>query len=383
MTLPATELPTAVRRYRRKGSGEVVRPWHTEVRPGAEPAVAFWFELEQLQEPHAGLLTPAREFAFTRISLTMIAQPVYVGADMAKLHIELHALGLTVPRSVANVEAGYRSLLKSLLQSTAPVHVICEATGPYHVRFVAALQEAGIPISVVNPRQARDFAKSRNWLAKTDSLDARRLAEFGRSVQPAPTPRPDPAFAQLQQLVHRRWQLVHDRAAETTRQSEQVVCAEIKASLRRHLRQLDAEIEKIEGLIDQLVQATPALRARVDILVAVQGVGQRTATALLAALPELGTCSKPQVAALAGLAPFNRDSGAYRGTRAISGGRGDVRRALFMAALCATRTNPVLKPVYQRLRANGKAHKVALVAVMRRLLCHLNTLLKPFPLTTT
>jgi transposase len=203
------------------------------------------------------------------------------------------------------------------------------------------------------------------------------LAEFGRSVQPAPTPKPDPALARLQQFVTRRAQLVGDRCAERTRQSEQTVCAQIKASLRRHLRQLDAEIEKMESLIGKLVESAPGLRCRVEILVAVQGVGHLTATALLAALPELGTCSKNQVAALAGLAPFNRDSGAYRGTRSIRGGRLDVRRALYMAALSATRINPVLKPVYQRLRAAGKAHKVALVAVMRRLLTHLNTLLKP------
>jgi transposase len=313
----------------------------------------------------------------------MIAQPVYVGADMAKLSIQLHATGWAVPRSIENAEAGYRSLLKSLRPSAAPLHVVCEATGPYHQRFVAALQEAGIPVSVINPRQARDFAKSRNWLAKTDALDARMLAEFGRSVQPAPTPRLDPAWAKLQQFVHRRWQLVNDRTAESVRQSEQVVCAEIKASLRRPLRQLKAEIGKIEGLIAQLVKSAAALRARVEILVAVKGVGQLTAAALQAALHELGTCSKTQVAALAGLAPFNRDNGACRGTRSICGGRCAVRRALFMAALCAARANPVLKPVYQRLRANGKAHMVALVAVMRRLFTHLNSLLKPLALPAT
>lgn len=312
----------------------------------------------------------------------MIAQPVYVGADVAKPSIDLHAAGLAVPPSIENSRVGYRLLLKSLRRSAQPVHVICEATGVYHQRFVTALHEAGVTVSVVNPRQARDFARSRNWLAKTDALDARMLAEFGRSVQPAPSPRPEAPFTRLQQLVTRRAQLVDARAAERTRLSEQAPIGEIRASLRRHLRQLDAEIGKLESLIAQLVASSPKLRARVEILVAVQGVGPLTATALLAALPELGTCSKNQVAALAGLAPFNRDSGAYRGTRSIRGGRLDVRRALFMAALCATRINPVLKPVYQRLRANGKAHKVALVAVMRRLLTHLNSLLKPLALPT-
>jgi transposase len=313
----------------------------------------------------------------------MIAQPVYVGADIAKPSIDLYGAGLAVPPTIENTPAGYRLLLKSLRRSARPVHVVCEATGVYHQRFVAALQEAGIPVSVVNPRQARDFARSRNWLAKTDALDARVLAEYGRSVQPAPTPRPDPAFSRLQQLVTRRGQLVADRAAERTRLSEQDPTVEIRASLRRHLRQLDAEIKKLEALIAQLVADTPGLRSRVQILVAVQGVGHLTATALLAALPELGTCSKNQVAALAGLAPFNRDSGAFRGTRSIRGGRLDVRRALFMAALCATRTNPVLKALYQRLRTAGKAHKVALVAVMRHLLIHLNSLLKPLPCPST
>jgi transposase len=273
----------------------------------------------------------------------MIAQPVYVGADIAKPAIDLHGAGLAVPPSIENSSAGYRLLLKSLRRSDQPVHVVCEATGVYHQRFVAALQEAGVSVSGVNPRQARDFARSRNWLAKTDALDARMLAAYGRSVQPAPTPRPDPSFTRLQPLVSRRRQLVSDRAAERNRLSEQIAATEIRASLRRHLRHLDGEIEKLEGLIAQLVAARPSLRARVEILVAVQGVGQLTAVALLAALPELGTCSKNQVAALAGLAPFNRDSGAWRGARTIRGGRLDVRQALFMAALCATRTNPILK----------------------------------------
>jgi transposase len=310
----------------------------------------------------------------------MIAQPVYVGADIAKPSIDLHGAGLAVPPSIENASAGYRLLLKSLRRSAQPVHVVCEATGAYHQRFVAALQEEGITVSVVNPRQARDFARSRNWLAKTDALDARMLAEYGRSVQPAPTPRPDPQFARLRQLVIRRGQLVGDRAAERTRLSEQAASTEIRASLRRHLRQLDGEIEKLEGLIGQLVESTPGLRTRVEILVAVQGVGHLTAAALLAALPQLGAFSKNQVAALA---PFNRDSGAFRGTRSIRGGRIDVRRALFMAALCATRINPILRALYQRLRANGKAHKVALVAVMRHLLIHLNSLLKPLVSPTT
>jgi transposase len=311
----------------------------------------------------------------------MSTHTVHLGADISKPSIDLFAVGLTVPRAIANTSAGYQSVIKCLRQCPAAVHVICEATGIYHQPFVAALHDAGVLVSVINPRQVRDFARSRNQLAKTDAIDARILAEYGRSAQPAPTPRPDPQLVRLQQFVARRGQLVHERAAERTRQGEQpMLPREIRASLQRNLRHLDREITKIEQLIDQLLAQTPALSDRVRRLVQIQGVGRLTAVAVLAAMPELGTLSPNQVAALAGLAPFNRDSGTFRGTRSIHGGRLDVRGALFMAALSATRSNPFLKPVYQRLRATGKAHKVALVAVMRRLLIHLNRVLKNHPL---
>ena len=307
----------------------------------------------------------------------MSTAPVYLGADISKPSIDLFATGVTVPHAIANTPAGHQHLIKSLSRSSAPVHVICEATGVYHQPLVAALHQAGLPVSVVNPRQVRDFARSRNELAKTDAIDARILAEYGRSAQPAPTPRPDPQFVRLQQLVARRAQLVGDRAAERTRAREQqMVPREVRASLQRNLRHLDREIEKIQDLIDQLVEQTPPLRDRVRLLVAVQGVGRLTAIAVLAAMPELGTLSENQTAALAGLAPFNRDSGAFRGTRSIRGGRLSVRSALYMAAFSASQTNPVLKPFYQQLRARGKAHNLALVAVMRKLLIHLNRLLK-------
>jgi transposase len=311
----------------------------------------------------------------------MPTAPVHLGADISKPTIDLFVGGWALPRTIANTSAGHQCFLKSLRRLPVPVHVVCEATGIYHQGFVAALHQAGIPVSVVNPRQVRDFARSRNQLAKTDAIDARILAEYGRSAQPAPTPRPDPQLVRLQQLVARRGQLVGDRAAERNRQGEQpMLPREILASLQRNLRHLDREIDKIEGLINQLVEQAPALRERVRLLVQVQGVGHRTAVAVLATMPELGTLSENQTAALAGLAPFNRDSGAFRGTRSIRGGRLSVRGALYMAAFSASQNNPVLKPFYQRLRAKGKAHNLALVAVMRKLLIHLNRLLKNHPL---
>jgi transposase len=306
----------------------------------------------------------------------MIAQPVYVGADIAKESIELFCAELAVPPTITNDAAGHRLLLKSLSRPGLPVRVVCEATGPYHKAFVAALHHAQIPVSVVNPRLPRDFARARNRLAKTDAIDAQLLADYGRTMKPALTPVPDAQMVLLDDLVTRRGQLVADRAAERVR-LEQTTRPELLASLRLHLRHLDGQIEKLWALITELIQATPALRAKVELLVQVQGVGELTASALLAALPELGTLSPNEVTALAGLAPFNRDSGAFRGTRSIHGGRAEVRTALYMAALCATRANPILKAVYQHLRAKGKAHKVALIAVMRKLLIHLNRILKP------
>ena len=305
----------------------------------------------------------------------MLSAPVYVGADVAKDSIVLSGLPLALPDAITNDAAGHRALLGRLRRSPAAVHVVCEATGPYHRAFVAALHEAAVPVSVVNPRLVRDFARARNRLAKTDAIDAATLADFGRTLQPAPTPKPDALALRLAELVGRRAELVEDRARETNR-LELTRSADIAASLRRHLRHLSSQIEKLEALIAELVKTSAPLRAKVQRLVEVQGVGLLTAAALLAALPELGTLGKNQITALAGLAPFNRDSGLLRGTRSITGGRRAARQALYMAAFSATRCNKVLRPFYQRLRAAGKPFKVALVAVMRKLLIHLNSLLK-------
>jgi transposase len=308
----------------------------------------------------------------------MLTPSVYLGADVSKLTIDLGCPHFAVPTSILNTAAGFKVLLKILARSPSSVHVVCEATGPYHKGFVAALHQAGVVVSVVNPRLPRDFARSRGQLAKTDKIDALVLADYGQRMQPAPTPQPDARMILLDELVTRRAQLVEDRAREKVR-LQQTTCAEALASLKLHVRHLDGQIEKLLARIAEVVEASPALRAKVARLVEVQGVGTLTASALLAALPELGTLSKNEVTSLAGLAPFNRDSGAFRGTRSIRGGRGDVRRTLYMAAFCASRRNPILKAVYQRLRAAGKAHKVALVAVMRKLLVYLNSILKSLP----
>jgi transposase len=330
-----------------------------------------------LNQP-CGIANRPDEFVFTRISLTVIAHSVHLGADVSKATIDLGCPSLILPASIPNTPVGFRLLLKVLSKSPSPVHVVCEATGPYHKAFVTALHQGQIAVSVVNPRLPRDFARARGQLAKTDAIDALLLADYGRTMQPAPTPRPDAQMTLLDDLVTRRSQLVEDRAREKTR-LQQTTNGEALASLKLHLRHLDGQIEKLLARIAEVVESTPALRAKVSRLVQVQGVAALTASALLAAMPELGTLSKNEVTALAGLAPFNRDRGAFRGTRSIRGGRSEVRRALYMAALSASRCNPILKAVYQRLRTAGKAHKVALTAVMRKLLVYLNSLLKCLP----
>jgi transposase len=305
----------------------------------------------------------------------MIPRPVYVGADVAKDQIVLAGGELALPAIITNDRAGHGMLVSALRRVRCPVQVVCEATGPYHRDLVSALHRAGLAVTVLNPRLVRDFGRAQNRLAKTDPIDAALLAQFGRTFAPAPTAPPSPAQLELQQLVARRAQLVEERARETNR-IEGCAHRRVAASLRLHLRHLRDQIAALDAAIAELIASVPGLHARFKALVEVQGVGAITASALLATLPELGTLRKNQAAALAGLAPFNHDSGSFRGVRSIRGGRQAVRNALFMAPFTASRANPVSKVLYQRLLARGKAHKVALVAVMRKLLIYLNSLLK-------
>lgn len=306
----------------------------------------------------------------------MVPISVYVGADVAKNQIELAGFELAkLPRAIANTAVACRALARKLAAAAAPVHVVCEATGPYHHALVEALHQAGVSVSVVNPRCVRDFARAANRLAKTDRIDAATLADYGRRLRPAPTAPLAPEIVTLRALVGRRAQLVAERAREANR-TEGALPSLVRLSLRRHKRWLAAEIQALEKAIAELLRTHRPLAQKAAVLRAVQGVGPVTAAVLLADLPELGRLDKNEIAALAGLAPFNRDSGAYRGTRSICGGRQTVRCVLYMAALTAARANPVLRQVYLRLRARGKVHKLALVAVMRKLLIYLNHLLK-------
>jgi transposase len=303
---------------------------------------------------------------------------IHVGVDVAKLTLQLDPTHLGIAQ-VDNTAAGLKTLLKALVRvqrkSKATVHLLCEATGGHERLLVEALHEASIPISVLNAARVRAFAKALGKEAKTDAIDALVLSCFGQQMQPAPTTPPTAQQRYLTSLVNRRTQLVDMLVMEKNRLPTHTE-PEVLKSAKLILKHLQSQIDKLEELIAEHTKRTHELQQQVERLCLMQGVGALTATGLLATLPELGSLNRAQIAALAGLAPRNRDSGNYQGKRTIKGGRAPVRRYLYMAALTASRMNPKFKALYQRLIEKGKPAKVALTAVMRQLLCVLNSLLK-------
>ena len=256
-----------------------------------------------------------------------------------------------------------------------PAVVVMEATGGYEGPVAAAAAAAGLPLAIVNPRQVRAFAQAIGRLAKTDVLDAHVLAAFGLHVAPPVRPLPDADTQALAALVARRRQLLEMLTAERQRLA-QATTRTVQRDLQTHIRWLERRLAQVDDDLTTHIQRSPVWRVRDDLLRSVPGVGPNLVRTLLADLPELGTLTDRAAAALVGVAPINRDSGHYRGYRMILGGRPTVRRALYMSALVASRHNPVLARFYQRLRAAGKPAKVALVAVMRKLLVILNAMLK-------
>ena len=298
---------------------------------------------------------------------------VTVGIDVAKAQLDVAVQPTGTTWTVARARGGLRRL-PGQLEALRPTRIVLEASGGYERAVVAALSAAGLPVVVVNPRQTRDFARAHGILAQTDRLDARVLARFAAAVRPPLRPQPSAAVQDLQLLSRRRRQLVADRAAEQQRRRHDR--AHLDLGFDPLAAALTAALAQVDRQLAALVQAEPALRARAAWLQSIPGIGPVTAAVLLAEVPELGTCSRQQVAALVGVAPFNRDSGAWRGRRSCWGGRAQVRAALYMAALTATRVNPTLRACYQRLIAAGKPPKVALVACMRKLLVLCNALCK-------
>jgi transposase len=301
----------------------------------------------------------------------MTASALWVGIDVAKDHLDVHVRPTGLAFRVANDEAGVTGLV-GRLRDLQPTALVLEATGGYETPVVAALAAGGLAPAVVNPRQARRFAEGVGRLAKTDPLDAAALAHFAEAVRPEPRPVPDARA--LGDLLARRRQLVQMRVGEQHRLP--TASGAIRQGIQRHIDYLGRQIKGVEGDLAAAVQASPAWRARDELLRSVPGVGPQVSRTLLAELPELGTTSGRRLSALCGLAPFNRDSGRRQGRRSIDGGRSHVRAALYQAALVAMRWNAPLRGVYGGLLARGKAKKVALIAVARRLLVILNALVR-------
>jgi transposase len=308
---------------------------------------------------------------------TLLPATIHVGLDVAKLTLQVDLAGRTL--ALANTPAGHRSLLTHLrrLQTKTgrPTHVVCEGTGGYERAVVVALQEAEVAASVHNAARVRAFARAQGRLAKTDVLDAAVLSDFGTAMQPESDVPPTECEAALAALVIRRDQLKELVALEA-RRDEHHHHPGVKKEAALLQKQLAVHLEKIEAQINELLAAAAEVKARVECLTQVEGVGPVSAYTLLAYLPELGKLSRGAIAALAGVAPMNADSGPIRGQRHIRGGRAPARKALYMAALCSTLHNPLIRAYYKGLRAKGKPAKVALTAVMRKLLLHLNSLLK-------
>ena len=295
----------------------------------------------------------------------------YIGIDVAKAQLDMFIRPTGERLSVTNDEPGIRRLLGQL---RACDFVILEATGGLEVPLAGALAIAGIAVAVVNPRQVRDFARATGRLAKTDRLDAEVLARFGEMVRPTPRPLPDAQAQVFEALLTRRRQLVEMLTAEKNRRT----CAPkvLYRSIDEHIRWLEKRLAGFDDELGTIIRDSPIWRERDELLRSVPGVGTVLSRTLLAHLPELGELNRKQIAALAGLAPFNRDSGSLRGSRCIWGGRAEVRRVLYMATVAGVRINPVIRTFYLRLRARGKHAKPALTACMRKLLVILNAMLR-------
>jgi len=298
----------------------------------------------------------------------------FVGIDVAKKSLDVATVPPTTSRTFVHDTKGRQELLGNLPQPGTCL-VTVEATGGYERLLVVDLLDAGHLVAVVNPRQVRDFAKALGILAKTDRIDAAVIALFGQQVKPRPLAEVHEKQSELDQLVTRRRQLVGLRTAEKNRLS-MAHSKPVKRSLQLVINTLNKEIKRIEKDILALVESDDQWRGKADILSSVPGVGNVTAATLIAEFPELGQINRQQAAALAGLAPFNRDSGKFQGKRTICGGRRTVRTALYMAALSAKTCNPVIRKFAERLKAEGKLPKVILTACMRKLLVILNTMLK-------
>ncbi len=303
----------------------------------------------------------------------MESERPYVGIDVAKDQLDITVRPTGDIWSATNDAPGIAQVVRQLID-LHPALVVLEATGGLQLPLAGALAAAGLPLAMVNPRQVRDFAKATGRLAKTDRLDAQVLAHFAEAVRPTPRPLPDAQTQGLNALLTRRHQVIEMLTAEKNRlrTARQLV----RQRVQNHIHWLEQELANLDDDLERTLRESPLWQEKDHLLRSVPGVGPVVSMTLLADLPELGTLSRQRIAALAGVAPLNRDSGRFRGKRMVWGGRARIRTALYMAALSATRHNPMIKTFYQRLCAAGKARKVALMACMRKLLIILNSMIK-------
>jgi transposase len=299
---------------------------------------------------------------------------MFVGIDVAKDRLDVHVRPAGAAFSVSRDAEGVDELARRL-RKAAPTLIVLEATGGFETIVAAGLAAAGLPVAVVNPRQVRDFARATGQLAKTDTLDAVVIAHFAEAVNPPSRPLADPQARLLGELMARRRQLLEMIVAEGNRRRQLTARRALK-SIDRVLAILKAQLAEIDHDIDRSIRGTPAWREAEDLLTSVPSIGPKIARTLIAELPELGRLDRHQAASLVGVAPFNRDSGKWRGRRTITGGRPVVRAALYMAVLVSIRRNLPLAHTYHRLRAAGKPAKVAIVACMRKLVTILNAILR-------
>jgi transposase len=315
----------------------------------------------------------------------MTTYTTVVGIDVCGARLDCCTMPGRLIHAVDNSDAGLDALIEKL-SASKPDLIVMEATGGLHRLAASRLSVAGFVVAVMNPRQVRDFAKSMGRLAKTDQIDAETLALFGQRVQPTPRKIPEAQALALSDILARRLQLVAIRTGEKNRTYR--ANKRMSADIQKHIVWLDRAIARLEKEMDDQIKASPIWHEKATLLGEVKSVGDQTLRSVIIGMPELGSLNRRQIASLVGLAPMNRDSGSSRGKRSIYGGRQHVRNQLFMTALVASNHNPTLKVFYQRLRAAGKAHKVAVIAVARKLLTMLNAMVRdhkpwqPIPLKT-
>jgi transposase len=304
--------------------------------------------------------------------------PVVLGIDVSKEWIDAHLLPWETSWRIPNDAKELKSWVDQLPHDITLA--VMEATGGLEIQPAVALAQATIPTAIVNPKQVRSFAEAIGQRAKSDPIDARLIARFGEKIQPKAKTLPDEDQTDLKELLARRRQLVADKVAEQNRLGS-MRSKQAQKSIKAHIQWLAKQIERIDQQLDDMIKQSPLWLVKEQLLTSVPGVGPNTARTMLALMPELGQMNRREIASLAGLAPYTRESGKWKGKRFIGGGRKDARSALYMAALTATRCNPVIASFYKSLTTQGKPHKVAITACMRKMLTTMNAIsrdLKPW-----